>query len=364
MKGLVYHTNPYIYLFDHVAPFSYMMDFPLLYTQEHLSKPLSKYYPEVPFLYIPAEQVNYQKLALEYEVFVQTFFWKENLFSYFASCAKKPATFCYLSHGSSDKGYLESRVMGGLELQEVAFFSGEQSKDRLIKQNLYHKIKCPIFMGNVRKRYYQKFAAYLDELAQIEVFSQLKKKNTTLFYAPTWNDIEQSTSFFSLTEKLLYQLPKHWNLIIKPHPLLEEENPALYYHFLWKAQNQENVLLLQDFPLIYPILNKCDAYLGDFSSIGYDALTFQKPLFFYDLFHRKLSDPCRTLHQCGISLKESDLKNLYGFLENHINNYPKELFQKQKEMDHYTFGVNEPMKTTRSRILKLLKKENSSLKVV
>ncbi len=352
IKGLIYHSSSSLHLFDHAAPFSYMLKIPLVFTEKHLIEPLKNYYPFVDLRFIAQSEISYEGLAKEYDFFIQPVFWKENLFRYFGAVLQKPLLFAYLSHGESDKGHFDSSVMSGLSLQEIAFFGGQQSEDRLKSQGHWDKIAYPIFMGNVRYGFYNKYQKYYDALAEKEIFSQLNPNNPTLFYAPTWRDIEKKTSFFSLTKLLLKQLPKNWNLLVKPHPLLEEREPVLYYQTLLEERRGNQFFVVRDFPLIYPLLQRSTAYLGDFSSIGYDALYLKKPLFFYDPYRTPSSHPSKALYACGLCLESKHLKDLYPFLEEKIANYPKELLLKQQQRALYTFGKKEALYQIRKRVTK------------
>ena len=60
-----------------------------------------------------------------------------------------------------------------------------------------------------------------------------------------------------------------------------------------KYEDDEDLFFLKDFPPIYPLLDFVEAYIGDASSIGYDMLTFNKPLFF-------TSKHPAPIHNCGI----------------------------------------------------------------
>ncbi len=356
MKTVLYHASSSLHLFDHAAPFSYMLKVPLIFTESTLIEPLQKYYPFVDFKFISPKEINYATLAQEYDFFIQPVFWRENLFQYFGSILEKPLLFGYLSHGESDKGHFDSSVMSGLSLQEVAFFGGKQSKDRLQKQGHWDKISCPIFMGNVRFAFYKKYRKFYDDLVEQEIFSKLNPKNPTLFYAPTWNDIEKKTSFFSLTKTLVKQLPKNWNLIVKPHPLLEEREPVLYYQTLLEESRNDQFLVVKEFPLIYPLINRCTAYLGDFSSVGYDALYLKKPLFFYDPYKIPGSHPSKALQNCGFCITKKELKNPFSFIEKNSKDYPTDLREKGETRALYTFGKEKTLSQIRKHIEKKLEK--------
>ncbi|HUD01103.1 MAG TPA: CDP-glycerol glycerophosphotransferase family protein, partial [Rhabdochlamydiaceae bacterium] len=92
-------------------------------------------------------------------------------------------------------------------------------------------------------------------------------------------------------------------------------------------ENKKGIVFLSDFPCIYPILNASDGYLGDFSSIGYDFLAINKPLFFLDSHFG-------ALYKCGLQL------NLDEHLGKSILQHAERpCFKKlQEETYQYVFG--------------------------
>ncbi len=100
-------------------------------------------------------------------------------------------------------------------------------------------------------------------------------------YAPTWSDQENTSSFFDKCEDIINSLQVEFNLMIKLHPFLEEKAPSYTHYITEKYKQTKNVIFASTIPTIYPLLNLCDGYLGDFSSIGYDMLFFGKPMFFF-----------------------------------------------------------------------------------
>jgi CDP-glycerol glycerophosphotransferase (TagB/SpsB family) len=167
---------------------------------------------------------------------------------------------------------------------------------------MFRELQIParsIFTGNYRLFYYFRNKAFYDAIAEKEVFSHLQAGATTVLYAPTWKDSDEATTFFSAMPAILEGLPKSWNLIVKGHPLLETNNPERYYHIAALAEKRPNTIVLSEFPLIYPLLARVDLYLGDYSSVGYDMLAFEKPMFF--IVHPHL--PRGRLHACGVVLE-------------------------------------------------------------
>ncbi len=106
-----------------------------------------------------------------------------------------------------------------------------------------------------------------------------KSKTPTLLYAPTWQDGGGKSSFPRICP-LLKTAPKEFTLLLKLHPHLYLQFPEEIAEM--KAQIPEHVHVIEDFPPIYPLLARVNLYIGDLSSIGYDFLSFKRPMLFLE----------------------------------------------------------------------------------
>src|SRR5207244_888854 len=97
---------------------------------------------------------------------------------------------------------------------------------------------------------------------------------------------------------------------IKLHPNLVEKNKIEVQKLIWQYEKKKNIQFLLDFSPIYPLLNFVDLYIGDASSIGYDFLSFDKPMFF--LNQNKLST---YLFQCGIVIAPEKYSDIYSIID-------------------------------------------------
>jgi CDP-glycerol glycerophosphotransferase (TagB/SpsB family) len=193
--------------------------------------------------------------------------------------------------------------------------------EMLKELGIWSSLSSHTIVGNYRLAFYRKYQSFYDQLAEQEILSKFPSKNPTLLYAPTWRDADHSTSFFDYGKQIISQLPASWNLIIKLHPLLEQRDPAQFYFIAALAEQKPNALLIQEFPPVYPILSKADVYLGDFSSVGYDFLAFERPMFFLPTLSRG------RLHSCGITIDPS--RNIYSQLQttNHHAEIQQQLYR-------------------------------------
>ncbi|MBI3211196.1 MAG: CDP-glycerol glycerophosphotransferase family protein [Simkania negevensis] len=151
---------------------------------------------------------------------------------------------------------------------------------------------------------------------------------------------------------LVKNIPDHYNLIVKLHPNLKADLYKME-KIIHEAENKPNLLILKEFPLIYPLLNSVSIYLGDMSSIGYDFLKFNKPMFFLNQNQRDLKkDKGLYLFQCGVSIERHEYNQIFQIIE---KNLPKdqERYQKiREEVYCYVFGKGENEKHIKERVRK------------
>lgn len=287
---------------DHISPLASLLDVPLLIS-DPLNETLTQtYYPEVKIRSMPDLEFRWNEMIEEFDTFIGCGIWNCNLNLFFPYLYQKTPRLIFCPHGQSDKGY-KAPSLEHYKDQERVLFYGDLMQEMMKDLNI--EISKSTQIGNYRYHYFQKHRDRLCQIVREEIFSKLNPSNRTLLYAPTWKDLDHSTTFFDYCEKVIQETPSHWNLIIKAHPLLSTREPARFYYLSTLAEEKENILMLTHFPLIYPLIDSVDVYLGDYSSIGYDVLAFQKPMFF---LQNPNAAPAK-LHQCGPLLS----KNLHIF---------------------------------------------------
>ena len=285
---------------DHLAPLASLLEVPLLVSDLEIESLAKTYYPNLNLLYNSPVELG-SRAVLEYDVlftclpkklFCSLFFIPEMLH-------QKEIRNIWCPHGSSDKGRT-SYFMEELREERWACLYGKQMADFLKEKEAFEQLEFVFYMGNYRYKYYKKHQDFYNKIMEPVLASLTGEK--TLIYAPTWNDCENNSTYSMATQALIDAKPKKWNLVIKPHP----NTPHEFF------DEKENVLFLEDFPPIYPLLSKVDAYLGDMSSIGYDCLTFQTPLFFLSN-HPKRKNP---LHACGTIISMDEISKIFDTIEN------------------------------------------------
>jgi hypothetical protein len=303
MPAAAFNTGSDTHLLDHIAPLAALHSMPLITTEElntHLAK---RFYPQVILRYMPDLEFKLKEIAEEFDTLYECKYWAPHLKLLFRQLYNKEMELIFCPHGQSDKGY-QAPLLAPYATQSKVLIYGQLMKTML------KELKVPLpkheLIGNYRLSFYQKHQSFYDALAEEQIFSKLPSQNRTVLYAPTWRDADQASSFFSYCKPLISQLPQDWNLLIKLHPLLEQRDPAQFYSIATLIAEKPNALIVQEFPPVYPILSKADVYLGDASSVGYDYLTFERPMFFFPASRARL-------HSCGIIIDPT--RNIYTQME-------------------------------------------------
>ena len=261
--GLIFDDSKHY--IDHLAPFCAEQGWPLIVCEGTIAEMCNRYYPDL--------QVIQQSIwDLQLPETIVSCYPAKWLRSLFPSTASKKLL--WLPHGHSDKGWCQPSFEV-LE-KETALVYGHRMEEAIRVKNPHINT---VRIGNFRLRYWKKQKNFYDRIIQEEL-PPLQEKNTYL-YAPTWKDREGNGSCDEFLEPLLYKLPPGFTLIIKPHPNTEHQRSAQLRYWQMKWGRKKNVFFLSHFPPIYPLLDRCDAYIGDMSSIGYDYLYFDRPLYLF-----------------------------------------------------------------------------------
>lgn len=341
--GLIH--GPQEHHLDHIAPLAILLGIPLIVTEPKLEELSAKHYPGLVTHCFAYPELG-ETIVREYDLIFSSL--PKDLFDQIVfipqQLHQKEVMSIWCPHGNSDKGHT-SYFMEGLSKETIALVYGNKMIEFLKEKKAYAQLFSAIAIGNYRYEYYKRCASFYKVLVEEDISSKLKKRNPTVLYAPTWDDAERSSSFREAIDPLIKELPDNWNLIVKLHPnTLEQLGP----HTSWPKQ--ENLLFLKEFPSIYPLLDFCDVYLGDMSSIGYDFLTFQKPMFFLNPRGRDPeTDKGLFLHQCGETI-DGDFSRIFS--QEQSDHYKKI----QREVYAHVFGscknIKEKILNTYEQFLK------------
>ncbi len=299
---------------DHLAPLATLLDIPLIVDDIAMYDLAKKFYPKLRPILSSSQEVyfyavqNFEQLITcrPRPLFDVDFFLPQQLLG-------KRVSTIWCPHGNSDKGKA-SFFMEGLKKEELLLTYGKRMESFLRQKKVEVRRLC---VGNYRHRYYLENKNFYDTLLQKEIFSSLLAKKTIL-YAPTWKDGENASSFERFLNPLVENCDDEINLIVKPHPNLFISHPLEMESISKLAENRNHILILKAMPVIYPLLNFIDAYLGDMSSIGYDFLIFQKPMFFLKNPDQVAVKSSHFLHKCGHNLSKEDPARIIKTIKKHL----------------------------------------------
>lgn len=354
-RGVGLNAGSRVHYIDHLGIICIIMEIPLLVVEEIDQKTALHYYPEIKCEFTPFQHFSPEFLIAHYDVLYMSDLWdRDTIREKFAPLEKrykKTIRNVHVPHGYSDKGFYLRKVAK----EDIALLYGQNMLDMLEQEGVKQDLRDYVITGNYRYTYYKKHKVFYDKIVHEEVVGRFGKKQPTILYAPTWLDLEESSTFFSSCDEILGRLPDHYNMIVKLHPRLELDDTINYYRILGKYDHKPNVLFLNNYPIVYPFLDFCDIYLGDMSSIGYDFLAFNKPMFFLNAKNRHAErDRGLYLFRCGVEVKAEQFSNLYPLIEQSLP-YDKERYSAiRQEVYHYTFGEERPFSDIKADILRIL----------
>jgi len=319
------------HLLDHIAPLASLLKIPLLANDEETARIANLYYPEVETRLYPDIEFKLKDIAAEFDLLFNCQYWGPSFKDCLRSVFNKDVKLVFCPHGQSDKGY-KSPTLALYEFQDAVLLYGDLLQEMLVELNIWPRVKGHARVGNYRQVYHELYKQREAKFAEEEIFAKLDLSRKTLLYAPTWKDADHATSFFAEGERVIRELPSDWNLIIKLHPLLIERNPALCYRLSALEEKRPNFLVVHEFPLVYAMLERIDAYLGDYSSIGYDVLSFRKPMFFW----QSPELPPARLHSCGQIVDRS--QNVFTQIERGMEK-AQDFMPLQEALYNHSFDV-------------------------
>jgi len=331
----------FLHHLDHLAPLSVELDLPLLLTDPKIYSIAQNYYPKLDLhftndLYLITEHLpkTERLISCLTNILFKTAFPMIKDFSHI-----------WLPHGHSDKGYTQDRYYKLMSYETDLLFYGKNMLNCMKKSNALINNHYSLVRNFRYAHFLKNKDFYLEKLEPLT----LDFSKPILLYAPTWNDSEKNTSFTSFS-KFINKLTKDFFVICKWHPnLVSQEKESI--EALEKNHVNESICFLHDFPLIYPLLSVTDLYLGDVSSIGYDFLTFEKPMVFLNEKDKKL-----PLFSCGQVLKKEEYTQIDSVLKRALEIHQSKYLENQKKLYEYTFGKKESVEAFNTRFKKLREK--------
>lgn len=350
-KGVGLNPNTYIHLTDHLAPICVIMGIPLLLTNEEHCEEVKKLYPQLQTLLINWEELTPRYLIDHFDVLFQSEVWPRSnfysIFQYLEEEYQKTIRNVHCPHGFSDKVFWLKHCAE----EDITLVYGNNMLDMLREMNVAEHLNTYVRSGNYRYTYYLQHQSFFDRLIEDQVTSRFSAKQPTILYAPTCNDVEENTSFLN-ADPIFQYLPDSYNLIVKLHPRLEETNAPAVYRTIGRYAKKKNIVFLKDFPLVYPILACSDIYIGDASSIGYDYLVFNRPMFFLNQKKRDfMRDRNSFIFRCGTEILPDSYQHIYSKIEQHLINDHEQFGNIRQKTYHYTFDDNVSFDDLKTRII-------------
>ncbi|MCH9628101.1 MAG: hypothetical protein S4CHLAM2_17540 [Chlamydiales bacterium] len=296
---------------DHLIPLCHLLEMPLHCSDDWVETCAAHFYPETEIVtgalshYDTFYTAEPCKLHADYLQFGEKFL---------SGRYKTVAGF----HGNPDK-FRTAFWIERYADDDVVLLYGPQMIDYFKEKGVWERLKKTVQVGNLRYAFYQQHRAFFDRVVEPHLFANKREK--TVLWAPTWSYAghPDSSPFFALYEEVTRAIPEAYQLLIKPHPYLYRLYPEKIVQL--KERAAEQVRFIDEIPLVYPLLSQCDIYLGDYSSVVYDFLAFNRPLFFLG----------GKQHPWGTRIEEH--KRLFQELEQ-----PDRLAFARKEAYEYAFG--------------------------
>ncbi len=320
--GLLFGSD--IHHLDHIAPFCDILGIPLVCTDIGIDLLAKQTYPNLEVKHVDLNQLA-SAIVPDIDVIYSCLPTQllEPIFSFEERKLRKKLLFAWLPHGNSDKDNLEA-----LLTEKYLLIYGKQMKDILTRKEVLKKVEYTT-IGNFRKSYYLANKDALDQTVLPHITFK-KKGPKTILYAPTWGNQQLNENSYALFSNF----PDNYNLIVKFHP------NTLYTGFAIALKeaffDKPNIKFIDDIAPIYPLLTHADIYVGDHSSIAYDFLSLNKPLYFFA--HGKT-----PIHHTGIITTP---ENLIHEIENNEDHHE----EARKTLNEYAFEPTPPLETLPSTI--------------
>lgn len=333
---------------DHLAVVCILMGIPLILSQDLAVTLAKKYYPGLDAIQIPLDELTPDTLAAHYNALFLSDLYDRETFHKEYKHLNKQMRVVHCPHGFSDKGFYLKQCAQ----EDILLIYGQNMIDLIHSEGVWEQMNQYVIVGNYRYTYYLQHKEVQDAIVENEIFSKFQNQQPVILYAPTWQDKELSSTFFQFSEEIIGNLPDQYNLLVKLHPRLQFDDPGTYKKIVNTYGAKPNVVFLDNYPLVFPLLNRTDIYLGDLSSIGYDFLAFNRPMFFLNKDRRNARTDRRLyLFRCGVEVKVDAFPLIYKMIETNLTNDAR-FTEIRKQTWDYTFGEQKPFEEIKGEIIK------------
>jgi teichoic acid glycerol-phosphate primase len=267
-------AGPRTSFLDHLIPLCHMWNIPLICTDPWVKICAETFYPKVEVIDTNADL--FQKKLKSFETFVSVEPCKlhQRAFQF--------GEYIFQGHGRSISGFhgnpIKFREDYWIERyahEDVVLIYGQYLKDYLQEKKVWERLKMAKIIGNVRKKFYERNIDFFNRQAASHLFPNTKRK--TVFFATTWSFPKPILPSNEILDSLV---ANGFQTLVKLHPFMHRMFPEEVKLLKKKYSQCEHILFLDEIPIIYPLIAKADYYLGDESSVVFDFLSFNRPIFF------------------------------------------------------------------------------------
>ena len=254
---------------DHLIPICHLMDIPIHCSDSWVETCAHNFYPKTnvisghlsPFdTYYVVEPCRLHEKSIQFDHFFK----------------KGKATTVAGFHGNPDKFRKDFWIERYVN-EDFILIYGDQLVDYFKEKGVWNRLKNVVRIGNLRYAFYTQHKTFFDKVCRPYLFPDRKKQ--TIFWAPTWSfgHTCDDSPFFDICKEVFNTIPSDYQMLVKLHPYTFRLFPEKVAQL---KQTYEQVCFIDEIPLVYPFLNQADIFLGDYSSVAYDFLAFNRPLFF------------------------------------------------------------------------------------
>lgn len=339
---------PYYTYLDHIVPLSQILDIPLLCADVTVEQTIKFYYPSMELIYEPDVHGRWKSILDQYDQLVYCDFYRRHhgAFQFIDYVYPRKMDSIYCPHGNSDKGE-RTFWMERFAEEDTTILYGPKMMDFLKSKNVWDRVKKPFLIGNFRKAFYLAHQLFFEkQLLSSEFNFGHQESRCNILYAPTWQKKHtmtqhrlDSSSFFLAYPHLFKNIPENIHLYVKMHPNFDlyfnEEIAAIELQY----SSHPQIHFIKNFPPIYPLLSKMDAYIGDMSSIGHDFVTFNRPLFFLNHENRQIEKTQGiSFFNCCKEICPEQCAHIYQIINFHLQEDQQPWSIKRKQFADYCYG--------------------------
>jgi hypothetical protein len=183
---------------------------PLLVTDETAYQAAQKFYPELDCKKIELQDLSLEYLAAHFDaIFESGHLWALELLPVLELLYNKKMRIVYCPHGNSDKGHSRPPIP-----KDISLVYGQHMIDHLHKTGGLNLSNGIIATGNYRLNYYRRRQKFYDSLLE-PYLQQLDPDKKNIFYAPSWEDGENRSSFLACCSKVIEEVGEFYNVLVR-----------------------------------------------------------------------------------------------------------------------------------------------------